>query len=69
MYFILFIVLFPAGLSGGSFRPNQSNSIASYVTLRRGPGSAAAKVSPDHGNHGNVPTHRLILCLVESLGF
>lgn len=35
-----------AGLSGGSFRPNQSNSIASYVTLRRGPGSAAAKERP-----------------------
>uniref|UniRef100_A0A8C3AED9 Pleckstrin homology domain containing, family A member 7a n=1 Tax=Cyclopterus lumpus TaxID=8103 RepID=A0A8C3AED9_CYCLU len=31
------------GLSGCSFRPNQSHSIASYVTLRRSPGSAAER--------------------------
>ncbi|XP_034390156.1 pleckstrin homology domain-containing family A member 7 isoform X2 [Cyclopterus lumpus] len=34
------------GLSGCSFRPNQSHSIASYVTLRRSPGSAAARERP-----------------------
>ncbi|XP_068578589.1 pleckstrin homology domain-containing family A member 7 isoform X2 [Cebidichthys violaceus] len=34
------------GLSGCSFGPNQSNSIASYVTLRRGPGSSAARERP-----------------------
>lgn len=39
------------GLSGSSSRQNQSNSshlIASYVTLRRGLGSSAAKVSKDN---------------------
>lgn len=36
-----------AGLSGNSSRLNQSNSISSYVTLRRGPGSYAARVSQD----------------------
>ncbi|KAM8890906.1 pleckstrin homology domain-containing family A member 7-like isoform 3-T3 [Spinachia spinachia] len=34
------------GPSGCSLRPNQSDSIASYVTLRRGPGSAAARERP-----------------------
>ncbi|XP_075945675.1 pleckstrin homology domain-containing family A member 7-like isoform X2 [Anarhichas minor] len=34
------------GLSSCSFRLNQSNSIASYVTLRRGPGSSAARERP-----------------------
>lgn len=33
------------GLSGPSSRLNQSNYIASYVTLRRGPGGSAARVS------------------------
>lgn len=39
------------GLSGSSSRQNQSNSshlISSYVTLRRGLGSSAAKVSKDN---------------------
>ncbi|XP_039988170.1 pleckstrin homology domain-containing family A member 7-like isoform X2 [Xiphias gladius] len=34
------------GLSGSSSQPNQSNSISSYVTLRRGPGSSAARERP-----------------------
>lgn len=34
------------GLSGPSSRLNQSNSIASYVTLRRGPGSSAPRERP-----------------------
>ncbi|XP_056137252.1 pleckstrin homology domain-containing family A member 7 isoform X3 [Lampris incognitus] len=34
------------GLSGSSFRFNQSNSISSYVTLRRGPGDPAARERP-----------------------
>ncbi|XP_042351473.1 pleckstrin homology domain-containing family A member 7-like [Plectropomus leopardus] len=34
------------GLSGPSSRLNQSNYIASYVTLRRGPGSSAARERP-----------------------
>ncbi|XP_063763294.1 pleckstrin homology domain-containing family A member 7 isoform X2 [Eleginops maclovinus] len=34
------------GLSGPSSRLNQSNSIASYVTLRRGPGGSAARERP-----------------------
>ncbi|KAK9516296.1 hypothetical protein VZT92_024237 [Zoarces viviparus] len=34
------------GLSSCSFPLNQSNSIASYVTLRRGPGSSAARERP-----------------------
>ncbi|XP_030587068.1 pleckstrin homology domain-containing family A member 7-like isoform X2 [Archocentrus centrarchus] len=34
------------GLSGSSSRQNQSSSISSYVTLRRGPGSSAAKERP-----------------------
>ncbi|XP_062418986.1 pleckstrin homology domain-containing family A member 7-like [Pungitius pungitius] len=34
------------GPSGGAVPPNQSDSIASYVTLRRGPGSAAARERP-----------------------
>ncbi|KAF7647279.1 hypothetical protein LDENG_00174760, partial [Lucifuga dentata] len=35
-------------LSGSSSQLNQSNSISSFVTLRRGPGSAAARVSQRH---------------------
>ncbi|XP_034444830.1 pleckstrin homology domain-containing family A member 7-like isoform X9 [Hippoglossus hippoglossus] len=34
------------GLSGSSSHLNQSNSISSYVTLRRGPGSSAARERP-----------------------
>ncbi|XP_010782348.1 pleckstrin homology domain-containing family A member 7-like [Notothenia coriiceps] len=34
------------GLSGPSSRLNQSNHIASYVTLRRGPGGSAARERP-----------------------
>uniref|UniRef100_A0AAQ4RWW1 Pleckstrin homology domain containing, family A member 7a n=1 Tax=Gasterosteus aculeatus aculeatus TaxID=481459 RepID=A0AAQ4RWW1_GASAC len=34
------------GPSGCPLRPNQSDSIASYVTLRRGPGSAAPRERP-----------------------
>ncbi|XP_053282981.1 pleckstrin homology domain-containing family A member 7 isoform X3 [Pleuronectes platessa] len=34
------------GLSGSSSHLNQSNYISSYVTLRRGPGSSAAKERP-----------------------
>ncbi|CAK6954504.1 pleckstrin homology domain-containing family A member 7-like isoform X1 [Scomber scombrus] len=34
------------GLSGTSSRLNQSNSISSYVTLRRGPGSSLARERP-----------------------
>ncbi|XP_062245000.1 pleckstrin homology domain-containing family A member 7-like isoform X4 [Platichthys flesus] len=34
------------GLSGSSSHLNQSSSISSYVTLRRGPGSSAAKERP-----------------------
>uniref|UniRef100_A0A3Q0QPX4 Pleckstrin homology domain containing, family A member 7a n=1 Tax=Amphilophus citrinellus TaxID=61819 RepID=A0A3Q0QPX4_AMPCI len=45
-YHLLPVVLFALCLSGSSSRQNQSSSISSYVTLRRGPGSSAAKERP-----------------------
>ncbi|KAM7415081.1 hypothetical protein PAMA_019759 [Pampus argenteus] len=57
------------GLSGTSSRLNQSNSISSYVTLRRGPGSAAARERPKSAlERLSSPTETLQLPSSQSRG-
>uniref|UniRef100_A0A3B5B387 Pleckstrin homology domain containing A7 n=1 Tax=Stegastes partitus TaxID=144197 RepID=A0A3B5B387_9TELE len=57
------------GLPGSSTRLNQSNSISSYVTLRRGPGSSAAKERPKSAfERLSSPTEALQLPSSQSRG-
>ncbi|XP_044048575.1 pleckstrin homology domain-containing family A member 7-like isoform X2 [Siniperca chuatsi] len=57
------------GLSGSSSRQNQSNSISSYVTLRRGPGSSVARERPKSAlERLSSPTEALQLPNSQSRG-
>ncbi|XP_040895152.1 pleckstrin homology domain-containing family A member 7 isoform X5 [Toxotes jaculatrix] len=57
------------GLVGSSSQLNQSNSISSYVTLRRGPGSSAARERPKSAlERLSSPTEALQLPSSQSRG-